>query len=297
MASKPIITVFLATGKTGGGTIDAILADGTYAARAVTRNPNSDAAKALAARGVEVVQGDLSDPASIERAVEGAYGVLGATDFWSSFFDEEKQGKSLVNAAKKVGVKHFVWVTLDHSGVPHFDTKARVDDYLKESGVPRTSLYTAFFVENIGNPYGFAIKRDEGGNILFDLAFKTDGPIPIIAASDIGKWALVAFKNPDEWIGKDLKVVVEWKTPREIAKIVEEELGEKVVIKEVDEAQWKANKTAVPNFEEFWLNLQFYYDIYPHGNGRDAEFSKGLISNPITVRDYVRAKGKSLISA
>jgi hypothetical protein len=46
------------------------------------------------------------------------------------------------------------------------------------------------------------LKRDEAGNILIDIPFKTDGPIPIISASDIGKWALVAFKNPDEWIGK-----------------------------------------------------------------------------------------------
>jgi hypothetical protein len=113
-------------------------------------------------------------------------------------------------------VKHFVWVTLDHSGIPHFDTKARVDDYLKESGVPRTSyirssrlgpilikhsrLYADFFVENIGGPF-FAIKRGETGNLSMDIGFKTDGLIPIIAASDIGKWALVAFKNPDEWIG------------------------------------------------------------------------------------------------
>ncbi|PVF95818.1 NAD(P)-binding protein [Serendipita vermifera] len=294
MSNKPSITVFLATGRTGG---EKALVEDILAARAVTRNPNSDAAKALAGRGVEVVQGDLNDKASIERAVEGAYGVLGATDFWSSFFAEEQQGKDLINAAKKFGVKHFIWVTLDHSGVPHFDTKARVDDYLKESGIPRTSVYTTFFVENIGMPFFFALKRDKAGNILIDIPFKTDGPIPIIAASDIGKWALVAFKNPDEWIGKDLKVIVEWKTPREIAKIVEEEYGEKVVIKEVDKAQWKANKTAIPNFEEAWLNLQFFYDFYPHGNGRDAEFSKGLISNPITVRDYVRAKGKSLISA
>jgi uncharacterized protein YbjT (DUF2867 family) len=57
----------------------------------------------------------------------------------SSFAGEEKQGKDLVDTAKKIGVKHFVWVTLDHSGVPHFDTKARVNDYLKQTGLPRTS--------------------------------------------------------------------------------------------------------------------------------------------------------------
>ncbi|PVF95731.1 NAD(P)-binding protein [Serendipita vermifera] len=297
MSNKPVIAVFLATGKTGGGAIDAILADGTFAARAVTRNPNSDAAKALAAKGAEVVQGDLADPASLEKAVQGAYGVLGATDFWTAFFEEENQGKSLVDAAKKAGVKHFVWVTLDHSGVPHFDTKARVDDYLKDSGVPRTSLYTSFFVENIGSPFLFTIKRDENSNVLIDIPFKSDGPIPIISALDIGKWALVAFKNPDEWIGKDLKVVTEWKTTREIAKIIEEELGEKVVLKEVDEAQWKKNRTELPNFEEVWLNLQYFHDIYPEGNGRDLELSNKLVPGATTVRDRARAQGKALIAA
>ena len=60
---------------------------------------------------------------------------------WQAFSAEEKQGKDLVDAAKKAGIKHFVWTTLEHSdiAVPHFETKANIDDYLKESGVPRTS--------------------------------------------------------------------------------------------------------------------------------------------------------------
>jgi hypothetical protein len=71
------------------------------------------------------------------------YGLLTiCITVWTAFFKEEQQGKDLVDAAKKAGVKHFIWVTLDHSGVPHFDTKARVDDYLKASGVPRTSYVT-----------------------------------------------------------------------------------------------------------------------------------------------------------
>jgi hypothetical protein len=180
-----------------------------------------------------------------------------------------------------------------------------------------TRLYTSFFAENIGSPFLFTIKRNEAGNVLIDIPFKTDAQIPIISASDIGKWALVAFKNPDEWIGehitlsllisqflnsfspigKDLKVVTEWRTTREIAKIIEEELGEKVVLKEVDDEQWKASKTGIPNFEEVWLNLQYFDDIYPHGAGRDIELSNKLVPNAGTVRDRVRALGQKLIAA
>ncbi|KAG8779971.1 NmrA-like domain-containing protein 1 [Serendipita sp. 398] len=165
--SKPIIVVFAATGKSGAGMVEAILKDGTFQARAITRNPESSSAKALAAKGVEVVKADLSDPSTLAPAMEGAYGVFGVTDctyvsictisscsvlviithhvlcrtVWQAFMAEEQQGKDMVDAAKQAGVKHFVWTTLDYSDwhVPHFETKARVDDYLKSSGVPRTS--------------------------------------------------------------------------------------------------------------------------------------------------------------
>ncbi|CAG8639875.1 3740_t:CDS:2, partial [Acaulospora colombiana] len=148
MSTKPVITVFLATGKTGGGTIDAILADGTYAARAVTRNPNSDAAKGKVQYNTAYLSPNCRLKLSLlevlrpmlkyDKSVEGAYGVLGATDFWSSFMDEEKQGQNLVNAAKKAGVKHFIWVTLDHSGVPHFEQILGYGEPLASPPVCRT---------------------------------------------------------------------------------------------------------------------------------------------------------------
>ncbi|PVF95815.1 NAD(P)-binding protein [Serendipita vermifera] len=296
MSTKPIIVVFTATGKTGGGMIDAILEDGTFTARAVTRNPESEAAKAIAAKGVEVVKADLDEPATLEAAIKGAYGVFGVTDFWTSFHGEVQQGKNIVDAAKKAEVKHFVWVTLDHSGVPHWDTKAEVDDYLKDSGIPRTSLYTSWFAENIGSPF-FPIKRQPSGELLLDLTYKTDGQLGAIYAGDIGKWGLVAFKDPKTWVGKDMKVITEWITPREIAQIVEEELGEKTVIKEVDDEKWKAMRHEVPNFEELWLNFEWLNKNYPDGKGRDIDFSKSLIPHATTVREYIRSKGKSLVTS
>jgi len=271
--------------------INAIVEDGTFQARAVTRNPDSESGKALAARGVDVVKGDLDDAAAVSNAVEGAYGVFGVTDFWQAFMKEEQQGKNIVDAAKAAGVKHFVWTTLDHNEewpTPHFETKARVNDYLIASGVPRTSLYTSFFAENFNSP---GIKRNESGKVVMEFPFKTDGNIPVIAASDIGRWAYAAFKDPEQWIGKDLKMATEWITPRKVAQLISEEIGEPVEIKEVDEAKWQASRNE--KFEELWLNMQAFYTAGP--DYRDVELTNKLLPDATTVKSLIHKWGKSIV--
>lgn len=272
--------------------VEAILADGSFQARAITRNPDSAAGKALAAKGVEVVKADLNEPATLAKAVEGAYGVLGVTDFWQAHLAEEQQGKNMVDAAKAAGIKHFIWTTLDHSEwkTPHFETKARVNDYLIASGVPRTSLYTAYFVENLKSPF-FTVKRNDAGKVVLDVWYKTDGKLPVIAAADIGKWALAAFKDPENWIGKDLNVTTEWITPREIAKLLSEEIGEPIDVVEVDEARWQTLR--VKEYEEIWLNMQTFYTAGP--DYRDVELTNRLVPDAITVRSFISKWGKSIV--
>src|SRR5262249_61196748 len=75
------ILVSGATGRQGGAVVRALLALG-YPVRGLTRNLDSEKARALAALGVTLVKGDLDDPASLRAAVEGAYGVFSVTDFW-----------------------------------------------------------------------------------------------------------------------------------------------------------------------------------------------------------------------
>src|SRR4029077_15707397 len=90
MADKKIIAVLGATGAQGGGLVRAILADpgGGFAARAITRDVNSDKAKALAALGAEVVAGDVDDEQSLVRAFTGAYGAFCVTFYWAHFKPE-----------------------------------------------------------------------------------------------------------------------------------------------------------------------------------------------------------------
>src|SRR5438093_9564160 len=117
MADKKIIAVVGATGSQGGGLSRAILADpnGGFAVRAITRDPNKDNAKALAAQGAEVVSANLDDVESLKKAFAGAYGVYGVTNFWEhgSAPKETQQARNIADAAKSSGVRHVIWSTLD----------------------------------------------------------------------------------------------------------------------------------------------------------------------------------------
>src|SRR5437868_7882341 len=117
MADKKIIAIVGATGSQGGGLCQAILADpnGGFAARAITRDPNKDKAKALAAKGAEVVKADLDDLESLKKAFAGAHGVYCVTNFWEHFSAEKEktQAKNQADAAKAAGVKHVIWSTLE----------------------------------------------------------------------------------------------------------------------------------------------------------------------------------------
>ncbi|KAJ7652513.1 NAD(P)-binding protein [Mycena polygramma] len=162
----PTIAIFGATGSQGSSVLEAVLADGKYTPRAVTRSLDSDASKALIAKGVEVVVGDLWDKESIKKAIRGSDAVFGTTNFWSPDVfpadpkgkGEISQGKNLVDAAKEVGIKFFIWSSLPnatkdsngrYSSIYHVDNKAIIEDYLRASGVPFAVLLAGWFLENL----------------------------------------------------------------------------------------------------------------------------------------------------
>jgi uncharacterized protein YbjT (DUF2867 family) len=135
--------------------------------RALSRNPESDKAKALAARGVECVKGDASNAASLKAAFAGASAAYLVTDFWGSCgcdpAVEQTHGRNMVDAAKAAGVAHVVWSTLEDTReclkgsdvpdvgaykVPHFDGKAEIEAYAREQlGDKLTNLLTIAYME------------------------------------------------------------------------------------------------------------------------------------------------------
>jgi len=243
VADKKIIAVVGATGSQGGGLVQAILSDpnGGFAARAITRDPSKDKAKALAAQGAEVVTADIDDVESLKKAFAGAYGVYGVTNFWEHFSGEKEkaQAKNIADAARAAGVKHVIWSTLEDTRklmaaddkrmpmlqekyrVPHFDAKAEANAYFE--GLPVTYLVTSFYWDNL-YLFGLAPKKDDKG--VYSWTFPMgNSKLAGMAAEDIGKVAYGIFKAGAQYTGKTVGVVGENLTISEIGEKLSKGLG------------------------------------------------------------------------
>lgn len=243
-----MIAVLGATGAQGGGLARAILADpdGGFGVRAITRNPDSEAAQALAEKGAEVVRADLDDVESLKRAFEGCYGAFCLTNFWEHFSPakETQQAKNLAEAAAAAGIQHAIWSTFEdvrdfvpldddrmptlqeHYKVPHFDAKADANEAFTSRGVPTTFLLTSFYWDNAIN-FGTGPQRGEDGTLAITMPMG-DAKLPGIAVEDIGKAAYGIFKAGDRYIGKTVGIAGEHLTGKQMAEAFSKALGEEV---------------------------------------------------------------------
>jgi len=195
-----------ATGRQGGGVVRHMRPQG-WKLRALTRNPSSYAAKQLAAQGVDLVQGDLDDPASLEKAARGAYGIYSVQDFWTVGAKREvRQGKNVADVAKKAGVEQFVYSSVGgaerNTGITHWETKWEIEKYIRGLQLPATILRPASFMET------YHILEVEIGLLKGKLAdpVRGDKPYQTIAADDIGAFVALAFGRPREFIGMELEL-------------------------------------------------------------------------------------------
>jgi uncharacterized protein YbjT (DUF2867 family) len=184
---ESIISVLGGTGAQGGGVVDALLAARKFKVRVATRNPSSDAAKALTVRGVEVVKGDLLDPSSLEALYKDAHGAFVVTNFWDPGQGEREEeiGAGAVNAARSAGVKHLIWSTLPDAEklsagrlkVKHFTMKAHVDAVVRSAGFERHAFVEApFYFQNFqgllapqplpGGGRGWAVPIDPAARVI-----------------------------------------------------------------------------------------------------------------------------------
>lgn len=254
MRDKKVIAVIGATGAQGSGLVEAIVNDhaGEFRARAITRDPGSEKAKNLKKMGVEVVEGDVDNKDSLVNAFKDAYGAYCVTFFWEHYSPEKEKehARNMAEAAKKTGLSHVIWSTLEdtrkwvpldddrmptlmeHYKVPHFDGKGEANEYFKKSGVPYTFLQTSFYWDNFVH-FGMGPQRDENGELAITMPM-ADKKLPGIAATDIGKAAYGIFKNPDKYKGTTVSIAGEHLTGKEMADIFTEILGKKVQYHAVD---------------------------------------------------------------
>ena len=310
MSEKKIIAVIGATGAQGGGLVRAILDDPEqeFTARAITRNPQGDKGKELASLGAEVVAGDLDDQESLERAFAGAYGAYCVTNFWEHFSPEREmeQVRNMATAAKRAGVEHVIWSTLEDTRkwvpldddrmptlrekykVPHFDGKGAADKVFAELGVPTTNLLTTFYWDNLIH-FGMGPRKGENGDLTFALPLG-DRKLGGIAAEDIGRCAFGIFKRGGEYIGETVGIAGQFLTGQEMASEFSEALGRQVQYKAIPFEVYRSFD--FPGADDLGNMFQFYHDFEDYFEGsHDVQFARAVNPALKTFKAWLAENG------
>jgi uncharacterized protein YbjT (DUF2867 family) len=291
--AEKTILVAGATGQQGGAVARHLLAAG-WPVRALTRDSDGPAARALADQGASVVQGDLADRSSLERALEGAYGVYSVQVFWPPSVGVEGEvlhGKSLADAAKAAGVKHFVYSSVGsaerNTGVAHFESKWQIEQHIRAVGLPATILRPVFFMENFNFP-NFRQPILEG---TLNWELRPDTRLALIAVDDIGAFAALALEKPEEFIGQAIEIGGDELTPPEVAEHFSEAIGRPVRFVEQSLDQVRSFDSEMAAMLQWFIDEGFQIDIpalramHPKLLTFEAWLTKaGWGSAPVTVR-------------
>ena len=306
MATKKIIAVVGATGAQGGGITSAILADaaGGFAARALTRKPDSENAKKLAALGAEVVGCDTDDVGSVRKAFAGAHGAYCMTNYWEHFSTEREmaQARAMAAAAKDEGLSHVIWSTLEDTRkwvplsddrmptlmgrykVPHFDSKGDADYAFTAAGAPTTFLLTSFYWDNFIY-FGLGPKKLPDGRLAITLPIG-DKKMPGIAVEDIGRCAYGIFKKGGTYVGKRLGIAGQHLTGAQMAAGLTKALGREVVYNSVTPEAFRG--FGFPGAEDLGNMFQFKRDFEDYYCGaRSLAVSRALNPELQTYEDWL----------
>jgi uncharacterized protein YbjT (DUF2867 family) len=278
--STRTILVTGATGKQGGSLIRE-LAGAPFTLRAMTRKPDGDAARSLRAAGVELVQGDLDDEGSLRRALEGAWGVFGVQNTWEAGVErEEVQGKRLATIAREAGVQHYVYASVGsahrHTGIPHFDNKARVEDTVRALGFPSYFISRpVFFMENLTSPWFL------NGDAIYS-ALNPQTSLQMIAVADIGKYAARAFTDAERLRNREVDIAGDARTMTEVAEALSAGLGRPIKYVQIPMDEVRKNS------EDFALMLEWFERV---GYNADIEgTAREFGVTPTRLADWARTQ-------
>lgn len=262
MAKKESRTILVtgATGRQGGAALRHLREKG-FTVRAFTRDPTKAAARALVGPGTEVVRGDLDDRASVRRALEGVQGVFSVqTSMEQGVESEVRQGILLADEAKGNDVRHFIYSSVasaDRSTrVPHFDSKYKIEEHIRGTGMRYTIFRPAFFMENW---LGMRSQIDQG-KLVFPLS--PDTRLQMIAVDDIGAGVAMAFERPGHWEGRAVELAGDELSMTELATVFSRMAGREVAYEQAPWDEW--DKKVGPDLAAMfhWFeNVGYHVDI------------------------------------
>lgn len=254
----------LVTGATGqqGGAVARILLEKGHRVRAFTRKSDSPAAQELERLGAELAIGNFDDPASIEQAARGVDAVyVMATPFEAGMEAEIRQGITVVDAVKAAGVEHLIYSSVasadQDTGIPHFESKYKIEEHVKSLDIPHTIIGPVYFFENIFAPWaGLDVK--EG---------KLAQPLPAgralqqLTLQDLAGFAALALENRDRFLGKRIEIASEELTFPRVTEILSTVLGQKIQYAEFPVEVMRAQNEDFAAMYEWFDQVGYSVDI------------------------------------
>lgn len=208
-----VILVTGATGQQGGAVATALLTKGQKI-RVMSRTPEK--ASALAQAGAEVVKGNLTNASELQAALRGVHGVFAmSTPFEAGMDQEVRQGIMMADAAKQAGIAHYVYTSVGsahrNTGIPHFETKWKVEQHIRQIGLPATVLRPVWFMENFTT---FSKPSAEG---ILMMPMRAEKKLAMVALRDIGEFGAAAFMRPNDFLGQAIDLAGDELTMQEVA--------------------------------------------------------------------------------
>ncbi|RSH93106.1 hypothetical protein EHS25_007459 [Saitozyma podzolica] len=298
MSSKKVF-VFTATGDQGKAVALKLNAAG-WQVTGLTRNTGSASAKGectLAAKGILMVQGDLDNPESYAKYLDGVHSAFVNADYMSIYFTnglnidaaietEFAQSRNAVDACVKAGVKHIVFSALDEfegdKAVPYFVSKARVAKYIRSNNIPATNIYTCTYYSDFLKFHQLVPNKSTGGFTL-NQAIPGDVKMPCFDVFSLGDWVLPILEQPEKYIGKDVQVCADWVTAPEMAEILTRVSGKQVEPLRISHKEFYSDEVVQQSTKPVWMNLRSYVEGFFH---RDVEASRAVNPKQQTFAEW-----------
>ena len=230
MANNKTIFVTGGTGNQGGAVARNLIEQG-FTVKVLTRNPTSIKSEILKKMNIEVVKGDLNNADTYGEYLKNVYGIFSVQTFENGVEKEIDQGITLATLAKEFGVKHFLYSSVFgadlNTGVAHMESKFKIENRIKQIGLPFTIIRPTSLFEN------FLIPQVKKGILKGRLvqAIHRNTILQYIAAEDIGKAAVKIFQESEMYLGKTIPLATEQLSTQEVADKFSEVLNKKIEYK------------------------------------------------------------------
>lgn len=256
------VLVIGATGQQGGAVARALLERG-WTVHGLVRDAASPAAQALHQAGTVLVTGDLDDWESLRAAMRGVHGVFlvlnmmtGPHVTLTGVAAEERRGKTVAGTAKETGIGHLVYSSIHgadlHTGIPHLESKGRIEERIRTLELPATILRPVFFMENF---LSFHRPVLTDGELVVSLALQPQTCLRMISTRDIGAFAAIAFDRPERFLDQQVEIAGDALTGPAIAETFGQAGGVPARFRELPIEQVRAFDQEVAKMFE-WFNAR-----------------------------------------